>query len=337
MAGWRTGLVAVLFLTAAQSGFAHTCRTVTPSTTLSPKPLVVQRDLPVGSVIAQVVSEVVTSFKCTNQAPALTSQEAGFKGFGTYAGDFDNKRVWKTNIEGIGYAFGHIAVSDECGAGTERWVEGTDTTNKDHRVYCSVAGMFSTQPLKGKAVINFYKTAATTGTGTITGRLVGSFILRNNKLNMWMSPEATFYINDVAVSNVSCTLGSAAINVNMGAAPISAFQRAGTSQPSFRDKAFSIPLTCPKGASINVKIDGNVHDAKQGMLKLDTGASSATGAAIQVLYDDKPVELGERFKWQETDADGAYAIPFKARYVQTDSSVTPGVANASATFTVTYQ
>ncbi|WLI32614.1 fimbrial protein [Pseudomonas sp. FP818] len=34
---------------------------------------------------------------------------------------------------------------------------------------------------------------------------------------------------------------------------------------------------------------------------------------------------------------GSYTIPLRARYLQTASKVTPGPANASATFTIIYQ
>lgn len=334
MRAWSARLAAGLMLTAAKGALAYTCTTVTTSTTIQPQTLAVQRDLPVGGLIAQVVSDVVTSFKCSNEAPALTYQEVGIKGYGTYAGDFDGKRVWKTDIDGIGYAIG-VGIVNGCGAGLERWVNGTNVDNPNHRLYCAVNGIFSTQPMQHKALINFYKTASSTGTGTVSGKLMGAFILRNNQ-STWQT-EAQFSIGSVAVEKLSCTLGSAAINVPMGNVPVSAFKGPGTAQPSFRDRAFSIPLTCPKGASINLKLDGTAYDASQGMLKLDSDASSATGVAIQVLYDDKPVELAKNFKWQTTDAEGTYSIPLKARYVQTDNSVTPGVANGSATFTLTYQ
>ncbi|MET3446472.1 MULTISPECIES: fimbrial protein [Ralstonia] len=332
---WCARLAAGLMLTAAKGAFAYTCTTVTTSTTIQPQKLSVQRDLPVGGLIAQVVSDVVTTFNCTNEVPRLTYQEVGIKGYGTYVGDIDGKRVWKTNIEGIGYAIG-VGIVNGCGEGLERWVNGTtNPDNPNHRLYCAVNGVFSTQPMKHKALINFYKTEASTGTGTVSGKLIGAFILKNNQ-SVWQT-ESQFSIGSVAVEKLSCTLGSAAINVAMGEVPVGAFKGPGTSPPEGRTKSFGIPLTCPKGASINLQLDGTAHDATQGMLKLSDEAASATGVAIQMLYDDKPVELAKRFKWQTTEAEGTYSIPLKARYVQTENSVVPGIANGSATFTLTYQ
>lgn len=330
---WCARLAAGLMLTAAKGALAYTCETVTKSTTIQPKPISVQRDLPVGSLIAQVTSDVVTTFKCSNESPILTYQEVGIKGYGTYAGDFDGKRVWKTDIEGIGYAVA-IQPTTACTAGGPWWVRGTNKENPNHVIHCAANGMFPTQPIPAKAVINFYKTASTTGAGLISGKQVGAFIMRNNQSG-WMT-ESSINIGSVQVDNLSCTLGSAAINVPMGEVPLSAFKGAGTS-PNGRTRAFNIPLTCSKGASINLKLEGTAHDAAQGMLKLNEDPSSAKGVAIQLLHDDKPVELAKNFKWQTASEDGTYAIPLKARYVQTDNSITTGAANGTATFTLTYQ
>ena len=335
--GYRSFLTALMCL-AAGSALAYTCETVTSSTTIQPKDLAIQRDIPVGSVIAEVASDIVSTFKCSNTEPKLPWQEVGIKAYGTYVADFDGKRVYKTNVDGIGYAVGITAGSAdtwEACANQTRWVTGSNTDNPDHYVYCAVNGMFSALPRQGKALVRFYKTAQSISAGSVSGKQVGSFILRNNKTS-WHTPESTINIGTFKVDVMSCTVSRKLIPVKLGDVPVSAFKGLGTSPPS-RTQAFSIPLNCAKGTSINVQLDGEAHDAAQGMLKLDAGATSATGVAIQLLYDDKPLELAKLFKWQVADADGDYAIPLKARYVQTENSVAPGVANGSATFTLTYQ
>ncbi len=324
-----------LTLIVTKVAFAFTCTTVTKNTTIQPKTISVQRDLPVGALIAQIESSSIDTFNCSNDVPRLTYQEVGIKGYGTYVTDLDGKRVYKSNIAGIGYAIG-VRMVNGCGEGLERWINGTTSPdNPNHRLYCAVNGIFSTQPMKHKAVINFYKTASTTGSGTMSRDWAGSFILRNNQ-SSWQE-ESTFGFGAVQVENLSCTLGRTSIEVGMGQVQVGAFKGPGTSPPDDRTKTFSIPLQCAKGTSINLKLDGAVVDAKQGTLKLDASASSATGVAIQVLYDDKPVELGTGFKWQTADTEGTYSIPLKARYLQTGNSIIPGVANGSATFTLTYQ
>ena len=334
--GYRSFLIALMCL-AGGSALAYTCETVTSSTTIQPKDFAIQRDLPVGSVIGEVASDIVSTFKCSNTEPKLPWQEVGIKAYGTYVADFDGKRVYKTNVDGIGYAVGISTPGgtwDAC-ANVTRWVTGSNTDNPNHYVYCAVNGMFSALPRQGKALVRFYKTAATIGAGSVSGKQVGSFILRNNKTS-WHTPESAINIGAFKVDVMSCTVSSKLIPVKLGDVPISAFKGPGTSPPG-RTQAFNIPLNCSKGTSINLRLDGTAHDAAQGMLKLDAAATSATGVAIQLLYDDKPLELAKLFKWQVADTDGDYAIPLKARYVQTDNSIVPGVANGSATFTLTYQ
>ncbi|CAM2179691.1 major type 1 subunit fimbrin (pilin) [Burkholderia latens] len=330
-------VAASLIFISSKGALAFTCKTVTNNTTLPAKTFALQRDLPVGSLIGQIESDIVKTYNCSNESPSLTYQEYGIKAFGSYKATIDNKRVYATNIEGIGYAVGIKTVaSSPCGADVERWVNGTNVDNVNHYIYCAINGMFSIQPLQAKALINLYKTATTTGAGVISGSNIGSFILRNNK-NAWMGPESFFSFGKVEVTTLSCTLGSASIDVRMGEVPVGAFKGAGTSPSDVRTKSFSIPLTCAKGTSINLKLDGTAHDATQGMLKVSGDAGSATGVAIQVLYDDQPVKLGTTFKWKTAESEGTYSIPLKARYVQTGNSIVPGVANGAATFTLTYQ
>ncbi|WP_193099574.1 fimbrial protein [Burkholderia sp. Z1] len=332
---WYTRLATGLLLIAAKGAFAFTCTTVTKNTTIQPKSMVIQRDLPVGSLIARVESDVVDTFTCSNTEPKLTHQEMGVKGFGTYAGTFDGKRVWKTNIDGIGYAIGILPVS-QCD-GNEHWVDGNNPQNADHIVVCNVNGMFDVRPMRAKALISFYKTDSTTGTGSVSAEWVGSFILKNGQSPTdWFKPESKISIASFDVEALSCTVSNKLIPVDLGEVPIGAFKGPDTS-PSAGTKAFSIPINCAKDTSVNLQLDGAAYDAARGMLKLDAGASSASGVAIQLLYDDRPVELAKRFKWQTIHSDGDYAISLKARYVQTDRNVKPGVANGSATFTLTYQ
>lgn len=330
---WCIRLAAGLMLIAAKSAFGYTCTTILPNFWLEPKAMAIQRDLPVGSLIAEVDGNSNLTFGCSNTEPFLTFQEVGVKAKGTYVGNFDGKRVYKTNIDGVGYAIGAEPLN-WC-TGKRYWVDGSNEEDLDHIVFCKQMGPIPVR-LSAKPLIRLYKTKSTTGSGTVSTGEIGAFVLRNNKIS-WHTPEIPLNFREFKVDALSCTLGSAAIAVNMGGVPIGAFKGPGTSPNSLRTKAFDIPLTCSKGASINLQLDGDAHNAAQGMLKLSTGPSGATGAAIQLLYDDKPVTLGQRFKWQTADSDGTYAIPLKARYVQTGNSITTGVANGSATFTLTYQ
>ncbi len=239
-----------LMLIAAKAAFAYKCETVTSSTTIQPNTLAVQRDQPVGSLIAQVKSGTVEAYKCFNTAPTLTWQGKGIRAVGTYVGHFDGKRVYKTNVKGIGYALG-VRSLDVCNTGQTLWVDASSSMHQaDRRLYCEGNGFLGTH-MSAVAVINFYKTESTTGTGTVSGQQVGTFVLGNN--DSWHSPQSTISFSSFTVEAVSCTVSNTLIPVKLGDVPISAFKGPGTSPPS-RTQAFSIPLNCAKGTSINVQL-----------------------------------------------------------------------------------
>lgn len=114
--------------------------------------------------------------------------------------------------------------------------------------------------------------------------------------------------------------------------------------------------TSPSGSStnsgtrVNNRLNFRIDPARvainssSGVLSLDPGAmdgaSAATGVGVQVAASNgTPLPLGTNLGSGLTlsTIEGSYSIPLRARYLQTASTVTPGPANASATFTITYQ
>lgn len=320
------------------SALAFTCKQVTALTTLSPQNITVQRDIPVGSVIGtQITSGTVAAYSCTNSDPKLSYQQMGIKGYGTYVGNFNGRRVYKTNIEGVGYAIGGVSVS-ACG-GTTRWVDGVTGTadgNPNNRTICSVNGIFDSQPITLKAMITFYKTAEVTGSGTVTARNVGAFILRNNQSG-WFSPESDINISSFNVTTLACTVNTPVISVPMGSVNKNEFSGLGSWPGNVNTRNFTIPLICNAGTRVNVRLDGNVNDAAKGVININSARDGASGVGIQLLHGNNPLMLGVPFFSGENLTQGRYDIPFQARYFQTGNVINPGTANASATFTLTYQ
>ncbi|WP_375741023.1 fimbrial protein [Pseudomonas boanensis] len=330
-----THLLVGMMLLGVGEAHAYTCSTETSSTTITVPEFTVQQDLPVNAEIGRVESSIVSAYKCSGKPGEFTWQDFGAKAYGTYLKTIDNKRVYESGIDGIGYAVG-VTMTSTC-QGSPSWVGGhSDTSNPNDRFNCSVNGLFGAQPMQGKAYMIFYKTAEVTGSGEVASKNVGSFILRNNK-SSWHAPESRLNIGSLKVNTVSCSLSAPSINVEMGKVGIGLFEGVGTWPGDGNTRTFSIPLDCSAGASINLKVEGNVQNASQGVLKVDAGNSSASGVGIQLLYDDKPVELGKQFKTGTASSQGKYNIPLKARYLQTEDTITSGAANGSATITLTYQ
>lgn len=85
-------------------------------------------------------------------------------------------------------------------------------------------------------------------------------------------------------------------------------------------------------------------NAGTGVLSLDptpAGSSlAATGVGVQIGTTNGtglPLSTNQNSGLTLRKTDGNYSIPLRARYLQTGSKVTPGPANASATFTIIYQ
>jgi len=141
--------------------------------------------------------------------------------------------------------------------------------------------------------------------------------------------------NTIIFTEVSCKTPS--VNVDLGKQYSSKFGDIGS---TIGKKAFDIVLSdCPTGLSgISYQLDpvNPAFDLKQGILALDEGG--ATGVGIQITdKNDTVVTLGEVHRFLETEPSGNYTIPLQAAYYKTADKVTPGKANASMQFTITYQ
>lgn len=118
----------------------------------------------------------------------------------------------------------------------------------------------------------------------------------------------------------------------------------GSTSPS-RD--FALTLDCKQGStgafSVALTLDGTTVSGYEsaGVLALSSQTGAATGVGIQVMKGDAGSQTAVQFgsKWDVTSrwqSDGLIELPFSARYYQTATSVTPGPANATATYTISY-
>ncbi|MDF3833199.1 fimbrial protein [Cupriavidus basilensis] len=99
---------------------------------------------------------------------------------------------------------------------------------------------------------------------------------------------------------------------------------------------------CPAGMkAIQYQVDAvtPIISSVNSVVALD-GTSTATGVGVQLLDGSGAAfQLGraQTFNGYNSTTGGSYTIPFRARYIQTGSTVGPGRANSVMTFTMTYQ
>ncbi|WP_335912227.1 fimbrial protein [Shewanella indica] len=95
------------------------------------------------------------------------------------------------------------------------------------------------------------------------------------------------------------------------------------------------------GASISPNT--SVFDNSKGILNIKSTTNSAKGVAIQLAefsngsFKDY-IEFGSIINYYlNNNSSTTVTIPLRARYIQTESKITPGRADATATFTLTYK
>lgn len=320
-----------------QKAQAYSCTTLIPTTTINTPNITISKSLPVGSEIGSTSTGVLSIYRCENTAPILTYQAFGVKGVGTYVTDIDSKRIYSTGIKGIGYAIegytygcGNDVYSGWVGMGSN--LDG----NPNNRGLCAYNGIIASQPVPGSIRIAYYKIDQITGSGTVSPGTVASFILQNDQ-SSWHLPESYVNLSSLTVTTIPCEVNQTVINVPMGDIERKEFKGVGTSPSATNTRNFTIPLTCNPEAKVNVQIDGNIQNAEQGVLSLTESSDSASGVGIQLLFNNTPVKLGSPLYIGTTSIDGLYDIPLQARYYQTAAPIKTGTANATATFTITYQ
>lgn len=141
-----------------------------------------------------------------------------------------------------------------------------------------------------------------------------------------------------AVSLQACTVNNTAINVPLGTTTSSAFTGIGSTAST---QTFNVSLTCSQATKAKITLSpgsSGAFNAANGVINLDpaTTGTVATGVGIQLLYNNAVAPLNSAISVGSVAAAGNLTVPLSARYYQTASKVTGGVANGTATFTMTY-
>ncbi|WP_333012614.1 fimbrial protein [Kluyvera sichuanensis] len=142
------------------------------------------------------------------------------------------------------------------------------------------------------------------------------------------------------IQDNTCTVStdSSNLSVSMGTVNSKQLRQSGdTSLPI----EFDIDLqNCGEAASgVSVTFTGTADGSGSSLLALDSAGDSATGIGVAILDSDRtliPINTASKtYPLDPSQADNI--LPFYAQYSVTGSSVTPGSANATATFSLTYQ
>lgn len=198
----------------------------------------------------------------------------------------------------------------------------------------------------GPVTIEVVKTGATTATSptgisaNIIAFSVGSTLKGGDKANYFLRGA-----NGIVYQTETCKVNTPAnFEVQLGSVAVSSKSGFGSGTGSTSTATnFNIGLTCDTAVSgkfdIMLQLDGTAVSglASSGVLALTAGG--ATGLGVQVRKgDDTTVAFATPWKIGSYPATSStLTLPFSARYYQTQAKVTPGAANSSMTYTLSYQ
>ncbi|MGJ0481628.1 fimbrial protein [Pantoea agglomerans] len=315
-------------------GFALAARDTNPICTGSEIPVTinfgtvsVQRDAAVGEVLATVQTGALNggsglggcspspwsatnppNFSSDGSAPLYTTLSALGSG------------IYDTNVAGVGIR-----------------ITFTDGANNNMLMPFSKIYSLGSSIIVRNITVELIKTAATIGTGTLRTGVLAQQTFYTSATNVGTG-WAIGLIGTSTLAQVACSVTNTNINVPMDSVKNIDFKGRGTTTS---EKSFNIPLSCDAGTKVNVTLDAGSsgsYDASIGVINLDSSVSTAaSGIGLQILSNSTPVTMGTLMSIGTTASAGVFNIPLTARYYQTGSSVKPGTANATATFTMTYK
>ena len=337
---WLASLLAGITLATASSGAwaLTTCTGAAQAVTVSmPETISVPRDATVGTPLsAWVTTPAVTNWwTCSSDVRERVGVgfDTSLSGSGVNFTDSASAltfNVFDTGLPGVGIAIGFKSYFNGCGW-YFRW--STVVFGFISSSTCNSDNMYGNG---GQLQARLVKTGPITA-GTVSAVPIAKAQLYANGAYDTKWP-VTFSTTATRVTVLSCVTPD--VQVPLGRHKVSELTGTGTFTSS---SAFKIALnSCPTGMnSVSYQIDAltTILISSASVVALDS-RSSAAGAGVQLLDGSGnvfPLGTPKVFSGDSSTTGGNLTIPLQARYYQTGSTVTGGIANTAMTFTMTYQ
>ncbi|WP_058912081.1 fimbrial protein [Entomohabitans teleogrylli] len=297
----------------------------------------VQRDAVIGQPISEWIysNEAAAYQNCNYDTESISGYaiESGIKSYNSQGSGmtYDGKIVFNTNLAGVGFI-----LEGDAKMSSDPWTGWKGITSSNEVTIAKLPNRFLQRPAIGnRAKIKFIKTGNITS-GILSGD-VGKFFAGTRENNAW-SNEVPITFSSGSISQVACSVVVPVIPVELNNHAKSEFSGVGSGT---QWQNFTIDLQCNVGTKVNIRFEGNADPVNvPGVLKLDSasGDMAATGVGVQIYYrpDDSAVVFGDT-KYYAQAIEERTGIQMKARYYQTKNTITPGVANATATFTLSFK
>ncbi|WP_244320007.1 fimbrial protein [Enterobacter cancerogenus] len=290
--------------------------------------IVVQRDAPVGTVLATLTTR--NPIKCDPEGQQIGYDGSWFiqlSGANADYGASPLANVRATVVPGIGIRWKNFSST----TGTSEFVSRMKLNNASWR-----RGILQNGVSTFTDTFELIKTSTTPLTGSIPALTLNMEYSTPVSNNIQRLPLYKYIFSPMNISTASCQIEDKNLNINMGIALLPKFNGVGSTQNSV---TFSIPLICSEQTAVNVTLDNvsPLADPANGVLGLNSN-STAKGLGIQLKYNDAPVQFGKLIKYGTAASPGEVVnIPFKAAYYMTSANAQSGSVSATASFTMTYR
>ncbi|PHM68923.1 fimbrial protein [Xenorhabdus kozodoii] len=309
----------------ASSAHCHYSKDFTPGMTpISFGQVTVPRNHPIGTTIREIRLDQVD--KKGNIALCNTSLPTIWEAPDLIPSSYNNDAIYESGVPGIGIRINTWAP----GYGID-WLPRiathpttcySPTHSQWKKQYCGESW--------GYLTVQLIKTAPTTGSGSIKQAKLTRAKLGHN------IPVHTFYLSNTYVMTKGCSLNQKVISVNMGDIKKSDFRGIYSTAGMQR---FDININCDAYVDVGVMLDGRPANWNtQDIWALDYGDGvTAKGVGLQISYQNRPVTMHSPVVFGSSQAGGNINIPLTANYIQTESEIKPGKADATVTITFVYQ
>lgn len=318
----------MLFLSLMFTGFqcwAASCVTINQYPVISFSGAIqVSPSAAIGSAIATGQTQVIMT-NLTPQYPITTMFNFATSVVTGVTYSVNSASVHTTNLDGVGIS---MWTDSQVPKGTKELI-----ITKNGGLSAST----STTPIYYALV----KTANSATSGTVNSKVFDKLTFGCDALSGVMSDRINhdiYITGGPTVSIKACTVDNPSINVPLGTTTSSAFTGVGSTANT---RNFTVSLTCSQAASAKITLvpgSSGAFNAANGVINLDpaTTGTAATGVGIQLLYNNAVAPLNSAISVGSVATSGTLTVPLSARYYQTASTVTGGVANGTATFNMTY-
>lgn len=280
--------------------------------------IVVPRDAPVGTVL---FSQSVT-FPIQEFATGCVDGYAYIYARLNNGLNPDSNGVAPTNLSGIGVRvlvnpITILASSFQAAGSSQEWLA-YSTAAPQHVIAWRGGEGFTFQIIKTGPISN----------GALAPGTYGNISLKDYRV-------ALVYVVGGQFVTSGCSVNSTTVTVPLGSVKRSEFSGVGSTTQT---NTFNILVNCTGSPNVSMTLNA-IADSSNAPGVIAIGASAgnttASGVGVQLLRNNSPVVIGSPFAIEHTAVTGG-RIEMAARYYQTKSTITVGQANATATFTFTY-